>query len=150
MRDKRLWFEGPILPLPESQQQEDYPADMRGTVTPAKDAALGPVRGRVSTSQGGAGGLVFVVGDLPEVVEREIDGDALPEALRLPVTANGQRGLIDSHVVWNATANFYVNDRLDLYATVKNLADEDYVVDMTRGLVPGMPQLVQAGFTARF
>jgi Fe(3+) dicitrate transport protein len=68
----------------------------------------------------------------------------------VPVTSNGQRGLIDSHVVWNATANFYVNDRLDLYATVKNLADEDYVVDMTRGLVPGMPQLVQAGFTRRF
>lgn len=68
----------------------------------------------------------------------------------VPVTANGQRGLIDDHLVWNATANFYVSERLDLYATVKNLADETYVVDMTRGLVPGSPRLVQGGFTMRF
>src|SRR5437667_12350700 len=36
-RIKPLWFEGPLLPLPESQQQEDYPADMSGTVAIAKD-----------------------------------------------------------------------------------------------------------------
>jgi hypothetical protein len=87
---KRVWFEGPLLPLPESQQQEDYPADMRGTVALAKDATLGPRRGRVFTAQGGAGGLVFVVGDLPEVVEKEIDGDAIPVPITLPVTANGR------------------------------------------------------------
>ncbi len=68
----------------------------------------------------------------------------------VPVTANGQRGLIASHLVWNATANLYLTERLDLYATVKNLADKTYVVDMTRGLVPGMPRLVQGGFTLRF
>src|SRR5580704_3086860 len=87
---KRLWFEGPVLPLPESQQQEDYPADMAGTITIAKDAPPGPVRGRVFTSQGGAGGLVFVVGDLPEVIEKEIDGDSVPQSIKLPVTANGR------------------------------------------------------------
>src|SRR5688572_26156146 len=27
-RTDRVWFEGPLLPLPESQQQEDYPDDM--------------------------------------------------------------------------------------------------------------------------
>src|SRR5438128_1168396 len=31
-RANRLWFEGPILPLPDSQRQEDYPADMRGSI----------------------------------------------------------------------------------------------------------------------
>jgi hypothetical protein len=87
---KRLWFEGPVLPLPESQQQEDYPADMTGTITLAKDAALGPLRGRVFTSQGGAGGLVFMVGDLPEVIEKEIDGDSISQQIKLPVTANGR------------------------------------------------------------
>jgi hypothetical protein len=87
---KRVWFEGPVLPLPESQQQEDYPADLHGTVALAKDAALGARRVRVFTSQGGAGGPVFVVGDLPEVVEKEIDGDPLPKAIKLPVTANGR------------------------------------------------------------
>jgi hypothetical protein len=87
---KRIWFEGPVLPLPESQQQEDYPADLRGKVTVAKDAPLGPRRVRAFTSQGGAGGPVFVVGELPEVVEKEIDGEPVPQALTLPVTANGR------------------------------------------------------------
>src|SRR5260370_5506518 len=41
-RTDRLWFEGPLLPLPESQQQEDYPADMLGRVEVAKDAPPGP------------------------------------------------------------------------------------------------------------
>jgi hypothetical protein len=90
MRAKKLWFEGPVLPLPESQQQEDYPADMQGSVTLAKDAPVGAYRARVATAQGGAGGLVFVVGDLPEVVEKEIDGEAIPQPIKLPVTANGR------------------------------------------------------------
>ena len=87
---KRIWFEGPLLPLRESQQQEDYPADMRGQVTLAADAPTGPRRVRLFTAQGGAGGPIFMVGELPEVVEQEIDGEALPTAVRLPVTANGR------------------------------------------------------------
>lgn len=86
----RLWFEGPLLPLPDSQRAEDYPADMLGSVTVDAKAPLGAVGGRVSTSQGVASGLRFVVGDLPEVVEREIDGDPVPTAVALPVTANGR------------------------------------------------------------
>src|SRR5262245_61192311 len=89
-RTRRIWFEGPLLPLPESQQQEDYPADMAGTVTIAKDAAVGAHRGRLFTSQGAAGGLVFVVGELPEVIEKEADGEPIPERITLPVTANGR------------------------------------------------------------
>jgi hypothetical protein len=89
-RTDRVWFEGPLLPLPESQQAEDYPADMLGRVTISQRAALGPVRGRLVTSQGAAGGLVFVVGELPEVVERERDGRPIPERVALPVTANGR------------------------------------------------------------
>jgi hypothetical protein len=87
---KRIWFEGPLLPLPESQQQEDYPADYTGKVTVAKDAPLGSRRVRVFTAQGGATGPVFVVGELPEVVEKETDGEPISEAIKLPVTANGR------------------------------------------------------------
>src|SRR5689334_20523927 len=36
-----LWFEGPLLPLPDSQRQEDYPKDMAGSVSVAADAPLG-------------------------------------------------------------------------------------------------------------
>src|SRR2546421_11630952 len=34
------WFEGPVLPLPESQRQEDYPRATAGTVKIADDAPL--------------------------------------------------------------------------------------------------------------
>lgn len=87
---KRIWFEGPILPLPESQQQEDYPADLHGKVTVAKDAPLGLRRVRAFTSQGGASRPAFVVGELPEVIEKEIDGEPVPQPVALPVTANGR------------------------------------------------------------
>lgn len=103
-RTERLWFEGPVLPLPESQQQEDYPADMLGTVTIAKDAAGEPCRGRVFTAQGAAGGLVFVVGDLPEVVEQEVDGDAIPSRVTLPITANGRIFPRDDADLWDFDA----------------------------------------------
>jgi hypothetical protein len=85
-----LWFEGPLLPLPASQQVEDYPRDMAGEIRIAADAALGTRRGRLWTAEGAAGGLRFVVGDLPEIVEQEIDGDPLPVGVALPVTINGR------------------------------------------------------------
>ncbi len=87
---KRIWFEGPIIPLPDSQQAEDYPVDMLGSVTVDAKAALGSRRGRIWTSQGVATGPLFVVGDLPEVVENEIDGDPIPVPVTLPATANGR------------------------------------------------------------
>ena len=85
-----LWFEGPLLPLPASQQVEDYPRDMSGEIRIAADASLGARRGRLWTAEGAAGGLRFVVGDLPEVVEQEIDGDPIPVDVTLPVTINGR------------------------------------------------------------
>jgi hypothetical protein len=89
-KGKRIWFEGPIIPLPDSQQAEDYPVDMLGNVTVDAKASLGARRGRIWTSQGVATGPVFVVGDLPEVVEKEIDGEPIPETVTLPITANGR------------------------------------------------------------
>ena len=69
----------------------------------------------------------------------------------IAVVANGQRGRIDAYTAWNMTANY----RLDacsckLFLTAKNLGDELYVADMTRGLIPGMPRLVQGGFEVQF
>src|SRR4051794_21123641 len=47
-----LWMEGPLLPLPDSQRQEDYPKDMAAPLSIDSDAALGLRRWRVRTSQG--------------------------------------------------------------------------------------------------
>lgn len=85
-----LFFEGPLIPLPDSQQAEDYPQDMAAEVKVAADALLGLRRARVWTAEGAASGLQFVVGDLPEIVEEEIDGDPIPVAVRLPLTINGR------------------------------------------------------------
>ena len=64
-------------------------------------------------------------------------------------TADGQRGLIPGNTVWNAAANYTVG-RSTLFVTVKNLFDELYIVDRTRGILPGSPRLVQAGVRLGF
>ncbi len=89
-RTRTTWFEGPILPLPDSQRQEDYPKDMAGTIAVAADAPLGVRYWRLWTSQGATGSMKFVVGDLPEIVEDEIDGEPIPVNVTLPVTINGR------------------------------------------------------------
>jgi Fe(3+) dicitrate transport protein len=67
------------------------------------------------------------------------------------VDPTGQRGQMPGYTVWNLTAN-YALDACDctVFATAKNLTDKLYVADMSRGLIPGMSRLVQAGFEVRF
>lgn len=88
-KTKTVWFEGSLLPLPDSQRQEDYPRDMAGRITIDKDAA-GLAYWRLWTSQGATPSMKFMVGDLPEIVEEEIDGDPVPVKVTLPVTINGR------------------------------------------------------------
>jgi Fe(3+) dicitrate transport protein len=66
-------------------------------------------------------------------------------------TPNGQRGPIPSHTVWNATANYRVETlRSTFFISVKNLFDDTFIVDRRRGLLPGIPRLVQGGVKFRF
>jgi Fe(3+) dicitrate transport protein len=63
-----------------------------------------------------------------------------------PPDGNGQAGKIASHTVWNAAVNYLVpRTGLTLFATVKNIADKTYIVDRTRGILPGSPRLIHAG-----
>jgi hypothetical protein len=103
-RTKTIWFEGPLLPLPDSQQQEDYPKDMAGRVTIAADAAPGIRPWRLWTAQGAAPSMKFVVGDLPEVVEQEMDGDPVPVEVKPPVTINGRIFPRENVDVWTFRA----------------------------------------------
>jgi Fe(3+) dicitrate transport protein len=69
----------------------------------------------------------------------------------IPVSDDGQRGRIKSALVWNATLNVDIPDTpLTAYVTVKNVFDEVYVVDQTRGMLPGAPRMVQAGISVKF
>lgn len=85
-----LWFEGPRIPMPASQAKEDYPREQWGQLKIDSNASVGFRRWRVWTSQGVTPTMKFVVGDLPEIVEQEIDGTPVPQAVELPVTINGR------------------------------------------------------------
>lgn len=67
----------------------------------------------------------------------------------VPVSANGQRGLIPSYVVWNATVNYRIGklERLSptVFVAVKNLTDDTFIVDRRRGIMVGIPRLFQTG-----
>ncbi|MEQ8787664.1 MAG: PPC domain-containing protein [Pirellulaceae bacterium] len=90
LAEDTIWFEGPLLYPPESSRKEDYPRDYLGWIAIDADATTGPRHWRVSTSQGVAAARTFIVGDLPEVVEQEIDGDPVPTKVSPPVTINGR------------------------------------------------------------
>jgi Fe(3+) dicitrate transport protein len=68
-----------------------------------------------------------------------------------PQNGNGQLGEISSYHIWNVAVNWHVPGMpLTVFATVKNVADEDYIVDRTRGILTAPPRLVQGGFEVRF
>ncbi len=101
---KTIWFEGPVIPLPDSQQAEDYPQDLAGSVKIADDAPPGHRAWRVWTAQGAVPSRPFVVGTLPEVVEDEIDGEPIAVPVKLPVTVNGRIFPREDVDVWSFEA----------------------------------------------
>jgi Fe(3+) dicitrate transport protein len=65
--------------------------------------------------------------------------------------ANGQRGLIEAATTVNLAANVRPFDaRATFFVTVKNVFDETYIVDRSRGILPGAPRLAQAGVSVKF
>ena len=61
-------------------------------------------------------------------------------------TPNGQRGIIRGWCIMNASANQYVKSiDTTFFVTGKNLLDQTYMVDRTRGIYPGLPMLIQGG-----
>jgi Fe(3+) dicitrate transport protein len=68
-----------------------------------------------------------------------------------PATGNGQAGRLDSYGIWNAALNFESEAYpLTLFLAVKNIGDDDYIVDRTRGIQTAPPRLVQGGVKVRF
>jgi Fe(3+) dicitrate transport protein len=65
-------------------------------------------------------------------------------------TADGQRGEIPESTLWNATMNYRVAPRATVFFTVKNLFDRTVIVDRSRGVLPGIPRLVQIGVSVNF
>lgn len=63
---------------------------------------------------------------------------------------SGQYGKINDYVVLNFAASYKIHRDLTLYVAMKNMLDNTYIVDRVRGIQPGMPRLVQAGFKYAF
>ncbi|MEK6258506.1 MAG: PPC domain-containing protein [Planctomycetota bacterium] len=85
-----IWFEGPVIPQPASQRNEDYPRDFSAALVLAPTAPLGLQTWRLATSQGVTSAWGFVVGEFPEVIEDEVDGQSPAVRVELPVTINGR------------------------------------------------------------
>lgn len=64
--------------------------------------------------------------------------------------ANGQSGQIESYTALNLSLNYQFDQTMTAFLTVKNLADKTYIVDRTRGILTGMPRLVQVGLRYNF
>ncbi len=75
-------------------------------------------------------------------------GDAVNTTTTVP---DGQQGLVPSVALWNVAANWFVPAlRVTLFGTVKNVFDEVYIADRTRGLLPGSPRWAQVGASHSF
>jgi Fe(3+) dicitrate transport protein len=66
-------------------------------------------------------------------------------------SADGQRGRLPGYVTWNGTLNLPLEAlRTTAFVTVKNAMDRLVLVDRSRGMLPGSPRLIQAGFRWNF
>ena len=99
-----VWFEGPLIVQPASQRSEDYPRDHAAAIRIESQAAPGVRHWRVWTAQGATPAMKFIVGDLPEVVETEVDGEPLPISVTVPVTINGRIFPREDVDVWTFAA----------------------------------------------
>jgi Fe(3+) dicitrate transport protein len=69
----------------------------------------------------------------------------------IAVSQNGQRGLIKGTNIFNATLNVKPKDwKVGFYVAVKNLTDQETIVDRARGILPGARRLFQFGLVANY
>lgn len=100
-----------------------------------------------------AGAVGFARGDWFEgQIEIVHTGEQFSDDLNtVAPIANGQRGRIQAVTIANLTLNLTAPDgRIGGYLAVKNLTDETYIVDRSRGILPGPQRTVQIGLSYAF
>lgn len=79
-------------------------------------------------------------------------GDQFADDLNTVVgSADGQRGLIPAYAYLNLSASWRIpGSGGSVFLAIKNLDDRLFIVDRSRGILPGHPRLVQVGTSWRF
>ena len=73
------------------------------------------------------------------------------DANLIPVTPDGQRGQVAGWAIFNAAVTWQLASApIALTFTAKNIFDKSYVADRSRGILPGVPRIVQAGVVVKF
>ncbi|MBS3960705.1 MAG: TonB-dependent receptor [Sandarakinorhabdus sp.] len=114
--------------------------DIKGNRLPYSPEWL--VGGAVGVAHRGFTGQVEVVGQSKMFAD---------DVNLVPVSPDGQRGLIPGWAVVNLAASYGPPEgRWELFATARNLFDRTIIADRSRGITPGMPLTLQAGISLRF
>ena len=135
--------------LPTAEQTEAFRNVANGAVvTGSADGRRQPYAPEHTLTAGVGYGINALRGEIEaQYVGEQYSDFANSEA----VSANGQTGIIDGYTVWNLALNYELQPhRTALFFTAKNLFDETYIVDRTRGIQVGMPRLVQVGMKYAF
>jgi Fe(3+) dicitrate transport protein len=85
-------------------------------------------------------------------VERFGVGEQFTDAANSRVTvADGQQGTIEGYAIWNLSASQRISRTgTRVFLSVRNLTDELYIADRTRGLLPGTPRSLHVGLRQEF
>lgn len=92
----------------------------------------------------------------PGGVELRVEAIHLSEQFGDPVNTgatvpDGQQGPVPGVTLWNVAASWLVPGLdVTLFGSVKNVLDELYIADRTRGLLPGSPRWIQLGASRTF
>ncbi|NOT86183.1 MAG: TonB-dependent receptor [Methylococcaceae bacterium] len=92
---------------------------------------------------------VFVAEQFGDFMNLQSGADH-PNGANSAEARSGQYGKIQDYAVVNFASTYKIYKGLDLFVSVKNIFDNQYISDRVRGILPGSPRLVQAGFKYEF
>ncbi|WP_305042143.1 TonB-dependent receptor family protein [Geoalkalibacter sp.] len=66
-------------------------------------------------------------------------------------SANGRTGILPSYSLWHLNGDYQVTERIQVFASVKNLFDKKYIASRApEGIFPGLERLISAGVKMNF
>lgn len=146
-----IYLRGTWTYLPTADQETPFRQVVGGAIVPGSEAGK---RQPYAPENQIAAALGYAQGRLTAQLEAVFVDDVFSDFANTgspPANGNGQIGTIDSYTIYNIAVSYRIpNFKTTLFFTAKNVTDEDYIVDRTRGIQVGMPRLVQLGLKYDF